>query len=55
MPTEIPGVLFPAQNEALPADGMYFCEGPVWDKRHNQLRSVTLAQMNIEHGAKPTG
>lgn len=35
--TEIPGVLSAHAEAVLLADGMYFCEGPVWDKRHNRL------------------
>ncbi len=34
---EIPGVLSAHAEAVLLADDMYFCEGPVWDKLHNQL------------------
>lgn len=35
--SEIPGILAAGTEPELLADGMYFCEGPVWDKWHNQL------------------
>jgi gluconolactonase len=34
---EIPGILAPNTEALLLADGMYFCEGPVWDKQHDRL------------------
>jgi gluconolactonase len=35
--TAIPGVLETDAQAVLLADGMYFCEGPVWDKWHDRL------------------
>jgi gluconolactonase len=34
---EIPGVLAADAKPQLLAEGMYFCEGPVWDKGHDRL------------------
>lgn len=35
--TGISGVLAASTKVTTLADGMFFCEGPVWDKKHNQL------------------
>lgn len=35
--TGITGILAPNTEVETLADGMFFCEGPVWDKRHNLL------------------
>lgn len=35
--TGIPGVLAASTKVTTLAGGMFFCEGPVWDKQHNQL------------------
>jgi len=52
--TEIPGVLSARAEAVLLADGMYF-EDQFGTNGTINFCSVTLAQMNIEHGAKPTG
>lgn len=35
--TGIPDVLAASTKVTKLADGMFFCEGPVWDKKHNRL------------------
>lgn len=35
--TGIPDILAPGTQVTTLADGMFFCEGPVWDKRQNRL------------------
>lgn len=35
--TGIPGIVASSTEVVTLAEGMVFCEGPVWDKRHDRL------------------